>query len=154
MFLALFGLIASTFLLGSSAQSYAVCTNYSGLWTQNSWSGGSIVQSQFVAINLLGSLNETLLDGDLQIRLVNSDQGLLANDVQGVDLCTAGAKGHNICNVPPSGGIIIQPQFFWSYLYPSGNYVLSFEAFGDTPLGSHLPVLCGEYTFYYSAEAR
>jgi len=110
-----------------------------------------MVQGTFFAINLQGYLNSTLVTGDLQIRLINSDSGKLANDVEGIDICETGPNGHNICNVAPST-IIIQPQIFWSTYYPTGNYVLSYEGFGDTLAGqTHVPVMCGEYSFYWQA---
>jgi len=135
------------------SQQYAVCNDFSGLFTQTGWDGGNITVSQFLFVDLYGSLNETLLEGDLQIRLTASNTGLLIDDVEGVELCLTGQKGHNICQQPP-GDVIFQPQFFWSYLFPSGPYVLSFEAFGDTPQGAHQAVLCGELSFTWDAETK
>eukprot|EP01116_Phalansterium_solitarium_P007344 TRINITY_DN1997_c0_g1_i1.p1 TRINITY_DN1997_c0_g1~~TRINITY_DN1997_c0_g1_i1.p1 ORF type:complete len:188 (-),score=34.28 TRINITY_DN1997_c0_g1_i1:171-734(-) len=140
----------ATFVVGSSAQAFKPCNNYQGLFQYKNFSTSAMVQSTFFAVNLQGYLNATLVTGDLQIRLINSDAGRLANDVEGIDICVTGPNGHNICNVPPST-LIIQPLFFWSYYYPTGNYVLSFEAFADTPTASHLPVLCGEYSFYWQS---
>jgi len=151
-------LIVALLITAANAQhpagtSFATCANYQGLYTESSWAIATWppVRGQFIELLLTGSLSETIVEGDLELRLINSDTGAEANDVGGINLCNAGHHGHNICN-EPAGGLWVEPRVFWSPYYPSGHYVLSIIGFADTAAGrAHVPFYCGELSFSFQA---
>eukprot|EP00026_Physarum_polycephalum_P018860 Phypoly_transcript_20616.p1 GENE.Phypoly_transcript_20616~~Phypoly_transcript_20616.p1 ORF type:complete len:152 (+),score=17.23 Phypoly_transcript_20616:168-623(+) len=129
---------------------FVECNNFKGIFTYNSYSFGGATPSNFISLQINGTLTDSIVTGNINIRLTNSDTGALANEIQGINICDAGAKGHNICNLPANTPLIIEAQAYWSPYYPHGAYDLSVVAYGyfqDST--TQQPVTCGDLTFNF-----
>eukprot|EP01110_Echinostelium_bisporum_P008617 TRINITY_DN31251_c0_g1_i1.p1 TRINITY_DN31251_c0_g1~~TRINITY_DN31251_c0_g1_i1.p1 ORF type:complete len:148 (-),score=48.23 TRINITY_DN31251_c0_g1_i1:6-449(-) len=142
-------LVLALFAFYANAVSYNACQGVSGTYTVSEANPSVITVGDFMYVDLSGQFNVSVYGGDLQLRLTNSDTAQLAFEVQGIDLCNTGAKGHNICGLPASTPLVLEPEIFWSPFFPKGNYDLSILAYSIDSNGNRETSFCGDLIFTF-----